>query len=144
MQVVIKTFEELNTNELFDILKLRSDIFIVEQDCAYPDIDDYDKKSIHLYLEDNNQIIAYLRIINKNIKNEYVNIGRVVTLEHLKGHGAIIMNKAIEYIENTLNEKVIYIEAQSYARKFYEKFNFKQISKEFVEDGIPHIKMLRK
>ena len=140
MELIIKSFNELSTKELYEILKTRSEIFVVEQNCAYQDIDDLDYDSIHIFIEDDDRVAAYLRIFLKD-KNT-AQIGRVVSLNHLKGLGSKIMEEAIRQIKEIYKVSKIYLEAQCYAIGFYEKFGFKVNSEEFLEDGIPHVKMI--
>lgn len=142
MKLVVKRFEELSVNELYDIMKLRIDIFVVEQNCPYYDLDDLDQDAIHVYIEEDGIIKTYLRVMDRNVESEYVSIGRVVNRNHGKGYGKRIMDEGIKVAIERFNAEKIYLEAQSYAKGFYEKFGFKQISDEFVMDDIPHIKML--
>ena len=144
MEIIIKKFEELTLNELYNILKLRSEVFVVEQKCIYQDLDDIDKTSYHFFIkEKNDKIISYLRIYEKD--EETAQIGRVLTdeKERKKGYANIIMEKAIEFIKNEMKKNKIYLEGQVYCHKFYLKLGFNIISDEFLEDGIPHYKMLK-
>lgn len=140
----LKRFEELTTLELHNIVKERINIFVVEQNCPYEELDDLDLKSYHLFKEENNNIIAYLRIIPKGLVHDKVAIGRVLTVqEHrYKGIFTEIMKKAINFIENELNEESIKISAQERLRKAYGKFGFKEVSEVYLEDNIPHIAMI--
>ena len=142
MKLSIKRFEELSVNELYDILKLRVDIFVVEQNCPYYDLDDLDQDAIHVFIEEDGIIQAYLRVMDRNVESEYVSIGRVVNRSHGKGYGRKIMQEGIKVAKERYNADKIYVEAQLYAKGFYEKFGFKQISEEFILDDIPHIRML--
>lgn len=137
MQLIIKTFDELTTLELYEILKLRSEIFIVEQNAIYQDLDDIDKTSYHVYIKNKNDILAYLRIIINN----KVTLGRIVVKEKGIGLGSKLVKFAYKYIRETLNLTIIEINAQMQAKLFYEKLGFKQSSNEFILDGILHIKM---
>ena len=139
MQTYIKTFEQLTTKELFHIYKLRVDTFVVEQQCPYHEVDDIDTISHHIYLQnDNSKILAYCRLYK--IEDTF-HIGRVITSERRKGYGTQIMKAALKFAEQTLHADTIIIEAQTYAKKFYEKLGFIQTSEPFDEDGIPHIQM---
>lgn len=140
----IKKFSELTTYELYDILKLRSEVFVVEQNCVYQDIDSNDKLSYHLFLEDEEEIMAYLRILPKGVSYPETSIGRVLTkAEHRKrGLSREMMNRAISFIVNTLEEKEIRISAQSYLLGFYNSLGFEPVSDIYLEDGIEHIEML--
>lgn len=142
MKLNVKRFEELSVNELYDIMKLRVDIFVVEQKCPYYDLDNLDQNAIHVFIEEDGIIQAYLRVMDRNVETEYVSIGRVVDRNHGKGYGRKIMEEGIKAAIERYNADKIYIEAQLYAKGFYEKFGFKQISEEFTLDDIVHIKML--
>lgn len=140
----IKKFDELNAEEIYEILKIRNQVFIVEQQCPYLDCDGRDMKSYHLFLENNNEIAAYLRIIEKGVSYNEISIGRVLVNSKYRGKGLArdMMKEAIGYISNQLNETSIRIEAQAYLIDFYKSLGFKQTSKVFLEDNIPHIEML--
>ncbi len=142
----LKKFKELKCEEIYKILKIRNEVFIVEQNCAYQDCDDKDKKSYHLYLEDKGEIISYLRILEKGISFDEVSIGRVLVNKNYRSIGIAreMMIKAIDIIEQILNETEIKIQAQSYLVNFYGSLGFKQTSKEYLEDNIPHIDMVYK
>lgn len=142
----IKKFEELKVEEVYKILEKRNEIFIVEQKCAYQDCDSKDKKSYHLYLEDNDEILCYLRILPKNVSYKEISIGRVLVDKNYRGNGIAkkMMLKAINFIEQNLGEKEIKIQAQAYLSNFYKSLGFKEVSKEYLEDSIPHIDMLYK
>ena len=141
MKYIIKRFEELTTVELYEILKLCSEIFVVEQNCVYQDLDDIDYQSLHIFCEENHNVLAYLRIYPKRGETDVVQIGRVVTLKHRMGSGSALMKKGIQTIKDTMNYKKIYIVAQKRAIGFYEKFGFIVTSDEFLEDGIVHVAM---
>lgn len=134
-----KYFNELTAGEVYEILKVRAQIFVVEQNCAYQDIDDADYESLHIFYKSGEKITAYLRAFYKD--GDTVQVGRVLTLEHGKGLGGELLKNGIRVIKEKMNPKTIYIEAQSYAIGFYEREGFKVCSDEFLEDGIPHVKM---
>ncbi len=142
---VIKEFCELTPQELYTVMKLRSDVFVVEQQCAYAELDDRDQAAIHLWLEDKDGIVAYLRILMPGVEADCFAIGRVVVAGSKRGQGlaAILLKEGIGYIEDEFDGSRIYLEAQTYARGLYEKAGFRQISDEFMMDGIPHIRMIR-
>ncbi|MBU3159598.1 GNAT family N-acetyltransferase [Clostridium frigoris] len=142
----LKKFEEVKSEEIYNILKIRNEVFIVEQQCAYQDCDDKDKKSYHLYLQEEGEIISYLRILEKGISFDEVSIGRVLVNKNyrFKGIARAMMLKAIEFIEQSLSEAVIKIQAQAYLVDFYVSLGFKETSNEYLEDNIPHIDMLYK
>lgn len=142
MNFIVKNFDELSKKELYELLKVRAKVFVVEQSCAYQDLDENDFQSLHIFYEDNGKIKAYLRAFYKDC--DTVQIGRVLTTERGTGLGKLLLNNAITAIKEKTKSKKIYIEAQSYAIGFYEKFGFSAFSDEFLEDGIPHTKMLLK
>lgn len=141
MEFVAKNFNELTTTELYEIFKSRADIFVIEQKIIYNDMDDVDYRSRHCFLEDGNRVIAYLRAFYKDDDESVVKIGRVLTLEHGKGFGRELMIKSIEDIKENLKCKKIYLDSQKHAIGFYEKFGFKVVSDEFLEEGIVHVAM---
>ena len=142
MKTVIKRFDELTNAELYDILKLRFDVFILEQRCFYPELDDCDQRALHVWLEDEDGIAAYLRIMDRGVKSEQVSIGRVIARHRGCGLGKEIMQVGIRAARERLQADAVYLEAQQYARGFYEKLGFHTISEPFDEDGILHVKML--
>lgn len=142
MELAVKRFEELTNNELYDILKLRVNTFVVEQHCPYPELDDKDQDALHVFLRDEEGIQAYLRVMDKGVSSEQVSIGRVVAVTRRKGYGSRILEEGMSVAAEYFQADKIYLEAQTYARGLYEKHGFRQISDVFLEDGIPHIKML--
>ncbi len=139
MQTHIQKFTQLSTQELYQIYKLRVDVFVVEQQCPYHEIDDIDLESYHIYLQnDNSKILAYCRLYK--IEDTF-QIGRVIASERGKGYGTQIMKTALEFAAQELHADTIIIEAQTYAKNFYEKIGFIQTSEPFDEDGIEHIQM---
>lgn len=142
----LKKFKELNVEEIYRILKLRNEVFVVEQQCVYQDCDGKDEKAYHLYLEDNGKIIAYLRILNKGVSYDEIAIGRVLVHKNYRGKGIAreMMLKAINFIESNINETVIKLQAQEYLVNFYKSLGFKEISIVYLEDNIPHVDMLYK
>ena len=142
MDLVVKRFGELSLEELYEILQIRVAVFVVEQNCAYQEIDDKDQYSYHVFLKDDTGIKAYLRVIDKGISFDEVSIGRVLTLKRKCGLGNRILLEGIKVAKERMNANKIKIEAQSYAKEFYEKAGFNQVSEEFLEDGTPHIQMV--
>ena len=136
-----KKFQELTIDELYELLRIRSEVFVVEQDCVCQDLDGDDQKSIHLWLTIANKVVALARVCPAGTHMKEVSIGRVITTERGKGYGKQIMLYAIEAAEKHFGAKLIDIEAQEYAKGFYESVGFKQSSETFMLDGIPHIKM---
>jgi len=140
---MIKRFNELTVEELYEIYKLRVSVFVVEQNCPYQEIDEADKHAWHIWLEDEEGIQAYLRVVEAGINFPEVSIGRVLSRKRRCGLGSRIFAEGIHVAENRLGAESIRIEAQVYARKLYEKAGFVQVSDEFLEDGILHIQMCR-
>jgi ElaA protein len=145
LEFEIKRFNELSTQELYDVLQLRSEVFVVEQNCVYQDIDGKDAKAIHLLGTYNNELVAYVRIFKPGDYFEQASIGRVVVKQNYRDRkwGYDLMNKAIQATEEVFNETKITISAQLYLKKFYENFGFTQTSEMYLEDAIPHIEMKR-
>lgn len=141
----IKPFEALNVNELYDLLKLRSEIFVVEQNCVYLDLDGKDKKALHLIGEHDNKIVAYVRLFDAGITFDNASIGRVVVDADYRDRkwGHDLMREAISAIKTNFNKEKITIGAQLYLKKFYESHGFVQSSEMYLEDDIPHIEMIR-
>ena len=142
MEVVVKYFNELTLDELYEILRARAEVFIVEQNCVYQDVDEVDKEAYHVYLRDEGKIAAYLRVIDKNKRLDEVSLGRVISLKRRQGLGSKVMEIGIRVAREKFGAKRIKIGAQAWAKPFYEQFGFKQISDEYLEDGIPHIYMI--
>ena len=141
MELVIKHFDELSTHELYEILKLRVSVFVVEQNCPYPEIDDADQKAYHVYLKDETGIQAYLRVLPKGVTFQEASVGRVIAVKRRCGLGSLILSEGIQLAKERFGAKCIVIGAQVYARGLYEKAGFVQSSSEYLEDGIPHIEM---
>ncbi len=146
MEINTYIYNELTTNQLYNILKLRAEVFVVEQNCAYQDLDNKDNKALHLIGEINNEIIAYTRIFKKGDYFTNSSIGRVLVKKEFrkKELGKAIMEKSIEIIKKNTKEEKIEISAQKYLTKFYKDLGFKKTGKEYLEDNIPHIKMILK
>ena len=145
MNFITKTFQELNTTELYQILQLRSEVFVVEQDCVYQDLDGKDQKSLHVFGFKNDKIIAYTRIFKPEDYFKKASIGRVVVAisERKYGYGVDLMEASIKAIEDNFNTTKITISAQVYLTKFYNSLGFNKVGEEYLEDGIPHIRMDR-
>ena len=136
-----KSFPELTTAELYDLLRIRSEVFVVEQDCVYQDMDYDDQPAIHLWLKDGDRIVALCRVCPAGTHMEAVSIGRVITTERGKGYGRRMMLEGIKAAREHFGATRIDIEAQEYAKGFYEQVGFRQSSEPFMLDGIPHIRM---
>lgn len=144
MAFQFKHFSELTTSELYDILRLRAEIFVVEQDCVYNDIDGHDKEAVHQFLIKDDEIVAYTRLLKPGNRFNNYSIGRVVVKESERGTGLGIqmMQEAKTYIRENWKADKIKISAQKYLRKFYEDLGFVIVTEEYLEDGIPHFGML--
>lgn len=143
IEFVVKSFEELSTIELYKILKLRSEIFIIEQNCVYQDIDDKDLKCHHLMCLVDGNLAGYTRIVPPGLTYEDASIGRVVTGSGYRGLGLgkQLMEHSIKGCKEILKESKIRISAQFYLLKFYNSLGFKEVGSPYDEDGIPHIEM---
>ena len=138
-KTVVKPFEELTTRELYEILKVRAAVFVVEQEICYQDMDDIDFSATHVALWCDNQIVAYSRVFKDEAPGAW-HIGRVLTTQRNKNYGLQVMKEAIK-VAKILGAEQIKIEAQSYATGFYEKLGFRICSDEFLIDGIWHKRM---
>jgi ElaA protein len=139
-----KTFEELTNKELYEIIKLRIDIFVVEQNCPYPELDRKDYSAVHHFITENDEIVAYLRILPRGISYKEISIGRFIVKKEYRGKGLAkrILKNAIEFAKNEWNESEIRLSGQKYLEKFYNSFGFKTVSDVYLEDNIPHVEML--
>lgn len=142
MELIVKHFDELTARELFELYKLRVSVFVVEQSCPYQEVDDADRVSYHVWLRDENGIAACLRVIPAGVSFEDVSIGRVIAVRRRCGLGTRIVAEGLRVAQEKLGAQRVTIEAQTYARALYENLGFRQTSEEFLEDGIPHIRML--
>ncbi|OOR26959.1 GNAT family N-acetyltransferase [Bacillus wiedmannii] len=140
----LKKFDELTNIELYNLLKERTLVFVVEQNCPYPEVDGKDPFSYHLFKEDDGEIIAYLRIVPAGVSYQEISIGRVFVKKEYRGQGIAeeLLKKGLDFIQNELKEKTVKIQAQDYLRKFYSSFGFQTISQTYLEDNIPHVDML--
>ena len=145
LETQVKTFSELSLKELYRILQLRSEVFVVEQDCVYQDIDGIDEKALHVLGIKNNQIVAYTRLFKSGDYFEYASIGRVVVSKNERAfkYGYDIMKVSVEAVETHFKEHKIKISAQAYLKTFYNNCGFKEIGEEYLEDDIPHIAMIK-
>ena len=142
MELVVKHFDELSNKELLEIFKLRVSVFVVEQNCPYQEIDEYDEKSIHVFLKENKKIVTYARVLPKGCAYDCVSIGRVLSMKRRMGLGTRIVKEAIKVAKREFNANSIKIGAQVYVKKMYEDCGFKEISNEYLEDDIPHVDMM--
>ena len=141
--IVTKIFSELDKDELYQILRLRSEVFVVEQDCVYQDIDNKDQKAIHLFYKEEEEIIGYTRIFKKGDYYENPSIGRVVVSKNKRGKdlGKEIMLESMKYIKNNIKGEKIELSAQMYLDTFYKDLGFYSKGEQYLEDGIPHQRM---
>ena len=144
MELTIKRFRDLSLDELYEILRARVKVFVIEQNCPYQELDGRDQYAWHVFFHDESGIVAYLRVIDGGIQCPSVAIGRVITLRRGEGLGLKVLKEGIRVAKEKLNANEIEIEAQVYAKGFYEKVGFRQSSEEFLEDGIPHMRMTLK
>lgn len=141
MKLIAKNFNELTTTELYEILKARSEIFMMEQNIHYLDMDDIDYNSLHCFFMEENKVIAYLRAFYQEGNKDTVIIGRVLTLHHGNGIGRELMKQSLEAIKEKMKCRKIGMNAQKHAVGFYEKFGFKVTSDDFLEEGVVHVTM---
>ncbi|BAM46450.1 GNAT family N-acetyltransferase [Amphibacillus xylanus] len=142
----LKKFNQLELEDLYQILKNRVDIFVVEQKCAYPEIDGIDPDCYHLFKKDGNEIVAYARLVPNGVLYNYPAIGRIIVNQNYRksGYGRELIKQAIKIITEDWQEPEIKLHGQTYLREFYQSFGFKEISEPYLEDGIPHVDMLYK
>lgn len=145
MEIKIHTFEELKLQELYDILQLRSEIFVVEQDCVYQDIDGKDQKALHVLGFEAKKLVAYARIFPPGIYFSEASIGRVIVKDGFrkKQYGHKILKASIKAIKERFETSTIKLSAQTYLTNFYESHGFTQIGEGYLEDGIPHTAMVK-
>ena len=146
LDIKVKKFNELTIQELYSLLKLRSEIFVVEQDCVYQDLDGKDAKALHVIGINNNEVVAYTRIFKPGDYFDIASIGRVAVHKDYRkyGYGKEIMQASINAVNEKFKEQQIKISAQTYLNKFYTELGFKAIGEGYLEDGIPHIQMVKK
>ena len=146
VSIFVKSFEELSKLELYKILRLRAEVFIVEQDCVYQDVDDKDQKALHVILKKSEEIIGYTRLFWPGDYFKEASIGRVVISkkERYNNYGSELMKASILAISEKMKEKKIKISAQTYLKIFYNNLGFLESGKEYLEDGIPHVEMFKK
>lgn len=145
MEFEIKTFDQLGAQELYDILRLRSEVFVVEQDCVYQDIDNKDQKALHILGKEDGLLVAYARCFDAGVYFEEAAIGRILVRENYRrlGYGHEITKTAIRAVKSKFKADKIKISAQTYLVIFYEHHGFKTIGDRYLEDGIPHVAMIR-
>jgi ElaA protein len=137
-------FSELSTSELYAILKERTQVFVVEQECPYLEVDGKDLHAYHLYKEENGEVIAYARLLPAGISYKEASIGRVMVKKEYRGIGLAgeLLKRGLHFIHNDFGETTVKIQAQEYLRGFYGSFGFRAITDTYLDDGIPHIDMI--
>lgn len=145
LHIFTKSFEELSLVELYNILQLRSEVFVVEQDCVYQDLDGKDQKSLHVLGFKDGRLVAYTRVFKPGDYFDDASIGRVVVAKNERQHkyGHDIMNASIEAVKHYFNTTKVKISAQCYLKKFYNDLGFYEVGETYLEDGIPHIAMVK-
>jgi len=145
MNITTKFFNELTSKELYDLLRLRLEVFVVEQECVYQDLDGKDYKALHILGYKDEMLVVYARCFKPGDYFKQASVGRVVVSKEKRQHnyGHQIMRTALDALKNHFNETNIKLSAQSYLKKFYTNFGFKEVGEEYLEDGIPHIVMIK-
>jgi ElaA protein len=141
-----KTFQELSLEELYQLLRLRSEVFVVEQNCVYQDLDDKDQKAIHLLGISEGILVAYSRLYQPGYYFKQASIGRVIVKESYRNKkwGVLLMEESIRLVEDQFQQNEITLSAQLHLKNFYESLGFECVGESYLEDGIPHIEMCRK
>lgn len=136
-------FDDFTARELYGVLKLRVDVFVVEQNCPYPELDNLDQQSIHLLYRENGEVLAYARLVPAGVKYELPSIGRVIVRDDARGRGLAkqLLERSIDYIAGEWQAQAIQLQGQVYLQEFYQSFGFQPISDSYDEDGIPHVDM---
>ena len=145
IEVQAKYFKDLSNDELHDLLQLRSEVFVVEQNCVYQDVDGKDKQALHVLGFKNDKIVAYTRIFKPGDYYTEASIGRVVVIksERKYKYGYDIMKASLDVIKEQFNTSSVTLSAQVYLKHFYNNLGFKEVGEEYLEDDIPHIKMMK-
>lgn len=145
MEITTKTFKELSTKELYQILELRSEVFVVEQNCVYQDVDGKDEKALHVIGTKNGKVVAYTRMFKPDDYFKNPSIGRVVVAkeERKYGYGKVIMQASVDEMDKRFPNSTIELSAQTYLLKFYNELGFVAQGEEYLEDGIPHVRMMK-
>ncbi|MHA7136642.1 GNAT family N-acetyltransferase [Rossellomorea arthrocnemi] len=140
----LKSFNELSTHELYGILQVRTQVFVVEQECPYLEVDGKDLHSYHLYKEENGEMVAYARLLPTGVSYKEASIGRVLVKDdhRSKGLASELVRRGLDFIHDELGERTVKIQAQEYLREFYGSYGFKAITDTYLDDGIPHIDMI--
>lgn len=146
LQIIVKNFDEFTTAELYTTLQLRSEVFVVEQNCVYQDLDGKDQKAIHVLGYKKNELLAYTRVFKPGDYFEEASIGRVLVKASARQneYGKEIMLASIKKLETLLENPAIHLSAQTYLKSFYNSLGFQESGEEYLEDNIPHIKMIKR
>lgn len=146
MNWITKHFQDLTLQELYDFLTLRSEVFVMEQACPYQDVDGKDADAYHIMGYEAKKLVAYCRVLKAGVSYDEVSIGRVLVNASARksGLGRTLMERAVHFALDELDEPSIRISAQAYLKEFYTSLGFKQVSQVYLEDDIPHIEMLYK
>ena len=144
MEIQVKKFEELTTLELYEILRARAEVFVVEQDCVYQDLDNKDLGAYHVTIREDGEIVAYLRVLDRGVSYDTASIGRVITTEKGRGRGIglVLIKEGIKIAKERFGADKITISAQCQAHGFYKKAGFRVVSDTYMEDNIPHARMV--
>ena len=142
--ISVKKIDELTTRELYEILRARAEVFVVEQTCVYQDLDNKDLGAYHVTVREEGEIVAYLRVLDRGVSYDTASIGRIITTERGRGRGIgrILVNEGLRVAKEAYGADKITISAQCQARGFYEKFGFVAVSDVYLEDDIPHVRMV--
>lgn len=142
-----KSFDDLTKEELYTIMRERVNVFVVEQNCPYPELDNDDQEAYHVWLEKQEELVCYCRIFPSGTKYEQAaSIGRILVNEHYRGkqYGRMLMKQALSVVRDEWQEEQVYLQAQEYLLSFYQSYGFTVTSEMYLEDGIPHRDMLLK
>lgn len=142
MEFVAKFFDQLTASELYEILRSRSEVFLLEQGIVCQDMDGIDRRALHCFLWENGRVIAYLRAFYSQEHPHTVKLGRVLTLKHGMGHGRLLMERSLKELYRSMPFDELKLHSQTHASAFYQKFGFRISSEEFDEEGIPHVEMI--
>ena len=142
MEIIVKSFQEMSVDEVYEMLQIRAAVFVVEQNCAYQDLDGVDKQAYHVFLRKNGETLGYLRVVDKGKRLDEVSIGRVISLQRRQGIGGALMRAGLAVAKEKFQAEKVMVGAQKYAVPFYESVGFRVISDEYLEDGIPHVYMI--
>jgi ElaA protein len=145
MRWELRAFDALSTRELYGLMRLRQDVFIVEQKCAYADADGADERALHLFAVDGDEVVACARLFAPGVRRDEAVVGRVVTAARVRklGVGRELMRRAIDAVEAQHGRVAIWLGAQKYLQRFYESFGFVRDGEDYLEDDIPHLPMRR-